>query len=105
MEEVKEKLKQVGSHLYLNEAERSIALRDTRENYKNAQNIALNIEAIIWHTMNKNRMKIEANYTMKNRELLNYLMDDNNPDLRLAVLSGEKKPEDLCQASGKVFRF
>lgn len=103
IEEVYEKQKILGSHLHLNEEERSIALRDTRENYKKAQDIALSIEAIIWHTLNKNKMRLEANYNMKNRELLNYLMDDGNYELRLCVLTGEKKPEFLCKASGKVY--
>lgn len=88
--------------MYLTEGQRVIALKDMRENYKNAQNLALNIEAIIWHTLNKNKMRIDPNYSMKNRDLLNYLMDDNNSELRLSVLLGEKKPEVLCQANGKV---
>jgi len=76
-------------------------LKDTRQNYKNAENLAFNIEAIIWHTMNKNKSRIDPNYGMKNRELQSYLMDDNNFELRLSILVGEKKPEFLCQATGK----
>ena len=102
VEEVKEKERLAGSHLLLSDQAKLIALKDTRQNYKNAENLAFNIEAIIWHTMNKNKTRIDPNYGMKNRELHSYLMDDNNFELRLSILTGEKKPEFLCQASGKV---
>ena len=99
---MKEKYKLVGSYSFLKEGERRIALKDTRQNYKIAQDIALNIEAIIWHTLNRNKTRIDPNYSMKNRELMNYLMDDNNYELRIAVLTGDKSPEALCRASAKV---
>lgn len=102
VEEVKEKERLAGSHLLLSEEARMIAVKDTRQNYKNAENLAFNIEAIVWHTMNRNKSRIDPNYGMKNRELQSYLMDDNNFELRLNILSGNKKPEFLCQASGKV---
>lgn len=76
-------------------------MKDDRDNYKSAQNIALNIEATVWHAMNKNKSKLDTNYSMKCRELLNYINDDANYELRLHILLGEKKPEFLCQASGK----
>ena len=95
----------VGAPQHLEEGARKIAVRDDKENYKLAQNLALNIEATVWHAMNTNKGKIEQAYSMKNRDILNYLMDDNNSELRLNVLLGEKKPEFLCQASGKVYRY
>jgi len=102
IEEVKEKQKIAGSHIYLNEDQKIIALRDSKENYKIAQDLALSIEATMWHALSKNKTRIDPNYTMKTREILNYLGDDNNSELRVSILIGERKPEDLCKATGKV---
>ena len=63
---------------------------------KNAQTIALEIESTVWHSMNKNKIGVDPTYSYKNRDLLNYMMDDNNYELRLSVLTGEKKPDYLC---------
>jgi len=99
---VKEKQRIAGSYTYLTEEQKIIALRDSRENYKIAQDLALSIEATMWHALSKNKTRIDPNYTMKTRELLNYLTDDNNSELRVSILIGERKPEDLCKATGKV---
>jgi len=101
IEEVKAKEKIAGTHLHLADAEKAIALKDPRENYKAAETLALSIEATLWFALNKNKARIDPNYSMKTRELLGFMMDDNNYELRLSILSGEKKPEDLCRASGK----
>ena len=86
----------------MSEPEKVIALKDPRENYKAAETLALSIEATLWFALSKNKTRIDPNYSMKTRELLGFMMDDNNYELRLSILSGEKKPEDLCRASGKV---
>ncbi len=98
---MKEKERIAGSHMHLSEAERVIALKDTRENYKEAETLALSIEATLWFALSRNKTRIDPNYSMKTRELLGFMMDDNNYELRLSILSGERKPEDLCKASGK----
>ena len=86
----------------MDEKTRSLAVKDDRENYKTAQNTALSIEATLWHALNKSKIRVEEAYALKNRHLLNYIMDDHNYELRLQILIGEKKPDYLCHASEKV---
>jgi len=58
----------------------------------------MSIEATVHASMQKNKGKGDQTYASKNRTLLRYLQDDSNYELRLKVLTNEKKPEDLCQA-------
>lgn len=77
-----------------------MALRDRKENYNIAQDLASRIEASVWEAKGNDYIRI--NYNLKNRELLNYLMDENNYSLRLSLLNGERKPELLVAENGEV---
>ena len=63
--------------------------------------IALNIEANLWATMQKGNKGGET-YASKFRMLFGYLLDNSNFELRLKVLTGDKKPEELAQANASV---
>ena len=63
--------------------------------------LALNIEANLWAAMQKDK-KEGHTYASKFRTLFGYLLDNSNFELRLKVLTGDKKPEELVQAAASV---
>jgi hypothetical protein len=100
-EELKDFYRRKSQYSSATESEKKLLLKDETAAYSHCQVQAYNIESAVWAKVGGPNARLknkDMNYPQKNRMLFRYLQDDNNYELRLKVLLGEKTPNELVEA-------